>query len=107
MKNLLFTLSLFALALNMNGQSVNFKDIKAFPPESRIFNIKDFGALGDSISMDTKAIQAAIDACNEKGGGTVWVPAGKSHGRNQVATCRWRLNLKRHGCLFRTFLMKL
>ncbi|MFD0677635.1 MULTISPECIES: glycoside hydrolase family 28 protein [unclassified Paenibacillus] len=39
-------------------------------------NIKDFGAIGDGISLDTLAIQAAIDFCNEQGGGTVTVPKG-------------------------------
>ncbi|MDW5290140.1 glycoside hydrolase family 28 protein [Formosa sp. PL04] len=41
-----------------------------------VFNIKDYGAVGDSLTMDTKAIQKTIDACHENGGGKVWVPAG-------------------------------
>jgi polygalacturonase len=36
----------------------------------------DFGAAGDGKTLDTAAMQAAIDACAGKGG-TVWVPAGK------------------------------
>lgn len=41
-----------------------------------VFNIKDFGAKGDSAAIDTEAINKAIDAASEKGGGTVWFPAG-------------------------------
>ena len=38
-------------------------------------NVKWFGAKGDGIADDTKAIQAAIDSLPE-GGGTVYLPAG-------------------------------
>ena len=40
------------------------------------YNITDFGAKADSIVINTKAIQTAIDKCAEDGGGTVVVPAG-------------------------------
>jgi Glycosyl hydrolases family 28 len=43
---------------------------------SRVFNIRDFGAQGDGTTLDTAALQAAIDACNKDNGGTVLVPAG-------------------------------
>ena len=39
-------------------------------------NILDFGAVADGKSICTKAIQAAIDACESNGGGTVVIPAG-------------------------------
>ena len=42
-----------------------------------MFNVKDFGAKGDGIALDSKAIQKAIDACFEVGGGTVYIPEGK------------------------------
>jgi polygalacturonase len=40
-------------------------------------NVQRYGALGDAHTLDTVAIQTAIDTCHEQGGGTVWVPAGK------------------------------
>jgi Glycosyl hydrolases family 28 len=43
---------------------------------ARTYNIRDFGAKGDGKTLDTAALQAAIDACNKDQGGTVLVPAG-------------------------------
>lgn len=43
-----------------------------------VVNVKDsaFGAKGDGATADATAINNAIKACNEAGGGTVYVPAG-------------------------------
>jgi polygalacturonase len=43
---------------------------------ARVHNIRDHGAMGDGTTLDTAAIQAAIDACHAARGGTVLVPAG-------------------------------
>jgi hypothetical protein len=43
---------------------------------TRIYNVVDFGAKGDGKTLDTAAVQAAIDTCNKDQGGTVLVPAG-------------------------------
>ena len=40
------------------------------------YNIRDYGALGDGRSLDTKAVQSAINACFLDGGGIFLVPAG-------------------------------
>lgn len=44
--------------------------------EADFFNVKDYGAAGDGKTKDTKAIDAAVDACVKAGGGTVYFPAG-------------------------------
>jgi Glycosyl hydrolases family 28 len=45
----------------------------------RVYNIRDYGAKGDGVALDTAAVQAAIDACHRDRGGTVLVPAGVFH----------------------------
>jgi hypothetical protein len=39
-------------------------------------NVHDFGAKADGKNNDAPAIQAAIDSCNQSGGGEVVIPAG-------------------------------
>jgi len=42
-----------------------------------VFNPRLYGALGEGKTLDTCAMQAAIDACARLGGGTVFIPAGQ------------------------------
>ena len=42
-----------------------------------VFNITNYGAVGDGKTLNTVAIQKTIQACSAAGGGTVLVPAGK------------------------------
>lgn len=41
----------------------------------RIYNVVDYGAVGNKTIDDAKAIQQAIDECSANGGGTVLLPA--------------------------------
>lgn len=45
--------------------------------KERSVNVKTFGAKGNGTTLDTKAIQKAVDHCTAQGGGTVWFPAGR------------------------------
>jgi hypothetical protein len=51
--------------------SADQKDVGA-----RVYNIADFGAVGDGTTLNTDAVQRAIDTCTKENGGTVLVPAG-------------------------------
>lgn len=55
-------------------------------------NILDYGAAGDGFTINTEAIQRAIDACSQSGGGRVTVPAG----RFVTGTLRFRSNVELH-----------
>jgi len=56
---------------------------------NRVFNIKTFGAIGDGVAMDTNAIQDAIDAVYDAGGGIVRVPSGEF----QIGTIELKSNV--------------
>jgi polygalacturonase len=55
--------------------------------------ITDFGAKGDGRNLNTKAIQAAVDACAARGGGTVVVPPGDFSSGTVVLKSRTTLYL--------------
>jgi polygalacturonase len=59
---------------------------------ARVYNVRDFGAKGDGVALDTAALQTAIDTCTRDGGGTVLVPAGTFH----VGTVELKSNVTLH-----------
>ena len=62
-----FAIAHFNLEAQTRGKSVISNDI---------YNITSFGAKPDGKTLNTQAIQKAIDECFKRGGGTVLVPPG-------------------------------
>lgn len=60
----------------------------------RVFNVRNFGALGDGQTLDTGAIQAAIEAASQTGGGVVKLPAGTYLSGSLWLKSRVELNLE-------------
>ena len=73
-----------------SGQVKN--DASADDFGARVYNIRNYGAKGDGTAHDTAAVQAAIDACHQNGGGIVLVPAGTF----QIGTVELKSNVTLH-----------
>ena len=56
------------------------------------YNILDYGAVSDTTRLSTKAIQQAIDACSQAGGGRVVVPTGSF----KIGTIQLRSHVNLH-----------
>jgi polygalacturonase len=72
LKKILFVVSICSFS------SVIAQNFKVPQPTFKkdTFNIVKYGAVADGITLNNKAIQAAIDDCSKKGGGVVLVPGG-------------------------------
>lgn len=76
MKTFLFPFLLSFLFVATSNLYAGEKKIR-FPFKNGAYYITDYGAVGDSITLNTKAIQKAIDVCAASGGGRVVIPPGK------------------------------
>lgn len=56
------------------------------------YNIRDYGAVNDTLKLSTEGVQRAIDACSEAGGGRVVVPSGNY----KIGTIVLRSNVNLH-----------
>ncbi|WP_428232544.1 glycoside hydrolase family 28 protein [Flavobacterium sp.] len=54
-----------------------FLSFIVFQTSAKNTNILDYGAIADGKTLNTKAVQKAIDDCSASGGGTVTVPIGQ------------------------------
>lgn len=84
---------------NAKGElSTSGNEIKVTTKKSsKVFNILDYGAKGDSITLNTKAIQKAINACTP--GGTVLIPEGIYLSGALYLKSDMTLNIKKGGVL--------
>jgi polygalacturonase len=65
---------LLAASFGVSAQVLPKIELPVFKKDS--FNIVQYGAKADGITLNTNAINNAIAACSKKGGGVVVVPAG-------------------------------
>lgn len=79
MKKHIFLSFLFFTAITAHsqpGKALNLPAVKIPAFKKDTFNIISFGATGDGSTMNTAAINNAINTCSSQGGGIVLIPAG-------------------------------
>ncbi len=64
-----------------------------------VYEVRDFGALGNGTANDTAAINLALAACSAAGGGTVHFPAGTYLAASIHLKSRCRLKLEREATI--------
>jgi polygalacturonase len=76
-KTLFATILIVLSALDLSSAQAQSFIIPALPTiPNGIFNVTNYGAIGDGATTNTSAIQSAINAADKANGGTVEIPAG-------------------------------
>jgi polygalacturonase len=68
-----------AIVAPMAAPALNGRAVPTSRPTDRaagLWSVREFGAKGDGVTIDSPAINRAIDAASESGGGTVFIPPG-------------------------------
>ncbi len=68
-------LTLFFIII-LSGSLIFLSCHQSQHPQKGVFNIIDFGAIGDGMTLNTRAIQQAINSAESAGGGRVIIPPG-------------------------------
>ncbi len=90
LKTVLIVLSSFLININVYSQDNIQNEVNSYLKNlpfdmpaitvphfpDRVFNIINYGAVGDGYTLNTKSINEAITDCSDKGGGKVIVPPG-------------------------------
>jgi polygalacturonase len=74
MKKILLNAVFYCMLFSIQAQKLPVIIKTSFRKDST--SIVTFGAKADGVTLNTKSINAAIEACNKKGGGVVVVPPG-------------------------------
>ena len=93
------TISLFLLLVGMTAWSQKQPVIQKTSFKKDTFNIIRYGAIADGVTLNTKSINEAIDACSKKGGGVVLVPTGMWLTGPVVLKSNVNLHLQRNAVL--------
>ncbi len=76
-KHTTILLAFALLAASAPAAGMQAPQAAAQPASSHVLSVRDYGATGDGTTLDTAAIEKAIKACADAGGGTVYFPPGQ------------------------------
>lgn len=62
--------------MNLRSYLTGLLTLLVWQSHAAIYNVRDYGAKGDGTHIDSPAINRAIEAASQSGGGTVYLPAG-------------------------------